>query len=1017
MAPTNPSDPTLGIPQGFRSVVGLGDTPRTIAGRYKLGTALGAGGCGEVFRGKDLLKGGTVAVKVLSPMSTEQLARVRREIAALRILHLPGVVRLIDDGVDDGDHFIVMELVEGTRFPGEGTDGTWATVGPRAVRLLEALALVHTAGIIHRDLKPANVLVDDKGKPTILDFGIARGPALGETITTRTKLLGTPRYLAPEQLCGHATDARADLYAVGVMLFEALTGKPPHPPGDLSELYAARVTRDAPSIHAYLPDIPRRVGLLIDRLLARRPEERPRSAVEALADLGEEATLGGAANRMPRLGSTRVVDQLVEAGLAGRSLTLAGARGSGRSRALKDAAERISEAGRRVAWTVPGARPFESLVPLLGQAPRTVDPGPMLRVRLEELFAEGLVLMVDGVERLDRWSARLLASMDGTILRSGDDGDGIDLPDLSQADLQPLFLGPDRLLHLQEDGARELYTRAGGLPARVTAEVGAWVTAGLAEWRDGRVAIGRAALEQLASGLQVAIPLMPDGERPARLAAPLEELVGWVAMAWPDTSRDILEAATGVPAWELNVELDELVRMGALRVLPDGRLRAAVPDTRSEWPDERRRAAHRALAAALPAGNPRRFAHLVACADFEDAARESLLLARVHGREAKAGLAAGVAMLGLSVARQVEGVPFEAELLEEVVIDALRSWAVGPCESALYELSRSKVDSPRLAALAQLLRGSLDVWRGKAEAAMAAVREVPPLEDEELERWRQIVHVHVAAGWSPARYEQVLDEVEPWSHANPNRETLYTGWLGLLRYRQGRFQEAAALHLRAARAREDRSSRLSAMLNGAAALVEAYEPEEAAELAREALELARSCRLESFEARAEWVLRNAEWRLGRATTPDQELIDAVASLHQPAIEAQICLTEAAVAWRAGLDAEAARIAAAARATWTTTGFVAGATLAEALEVVCSGDTDPARIRAMAGRAMRGTAPRLTLQTLGLLARAAPKLAPTWAGEAERIANLTDRAHWSRRNEVLAIEEALSYCRQTPGSPA
>ena len=425
--------------------------------------------------------------------------------------------------------------------------------------------------------------------------------------------------------------------------------------------------------------------------------------------------------------------------LAGRRLTIGGPRGSGRSRALRDAEERLLAAGRPVAWTTAGARPYESLAALgvlestpTPAASRDVDPGPQLQRALAARFAEGLVLLVDGTDRLDRWSARLLADTPGPILGVGPEGQSI--PDLTEEELRPLFHGPDRLLHLQEDGARELHARAGGRPSRLAAEVSAWVGAGLAEWSGGRLVVRRADLHRLASGLQVALPHLPEGERRARLAGPLDDVVGWAAMAWPDTTAALLEAVMDVPPWELHVEIDELLELGALRLLPDGRLRAEVPDGRGEWPEERRRTAYRRIAAALPAGNPRRFAHLVSAGDFAEAAAEAQALARRLEDEGQEGLAAGVLVSGLSVARQASGAPGEEALLELLATGALRAQSVAACERALYELGRATRPSERRTMLTRLLRGAVAHWRGRLDEAEAAVETVPEPDTEELGR-------------------------------------------------------------------------------------------------------------------------------------------------------------------------------------------------------------------------------------------------------------------------------------------
>ncbi|MEO1233903.1 MAG: serine/threonine-protein kinase, partial [Myxococcota bacterium] len=189
--------------------------------------SLGRGAFGEVFRCVDEVTGHDVALKRLRPLAPLDGQRVRREICALRLLREPGVVRLLDDFEEDEAVHLVMSLVDGKPFPGAFVDG-WDSLEPVVVSILETLARVHSAGVVHRDLKPANVLVDARASPVLLDFGLASGSVIGDRLTTDGEIVGTPHYLAPEQAFGAEVDGRADLYALGAMLYEALSGRVPH---------------------------------------------------------------------------------------------------------------------------------------------------------------------------------------------------------------------------------------------------------------------------------------------------------------------------------------------------------------------------------------------------------------------------------------------------------------------------------------------------------------------------------------------------------------------------------------------------------------------------------------------------------------------------------------------------------------------------------------------------------------------------------------------------------------------
>lgn len=277
---------------GPRSAVRTPYRPGEIVGRrYRLGSVLGRGAGGEVFVARDELLDREVAVKILEGFRRPDLDRVRQEIAALRLLRLPGVVHMVDEGTDRGHPYIAMEVAVGARFPG-AIDGpcAWSDLVRPLVALLETLERVHVAGFLHRDLKPSNVVVDEAGRVTVLDLGLA-WRAVSDDESGPDSRVGTPAYMAPERHDGSSASVRSDLYSVGVMAVEALAGR--RPEND----------RDARRRLAQL-DLPADARRLLAALLAEAPDDRPASANEALDLIGGEVRdrLDRVSGRLARLG-------------------------------------------------------------------------------------------------------------------------------------------------------------------------------------------------------------------------------------------------------------------------------------------------------------------------------------------------------------------------------------------------------------------------------------------------------------------------------------------------------------------------------------------------------------------------------------------------------------------------------------------------------------------------------------------------------------------------------------------
>ncbi len=253
-------------------------------GRYRLERQLGAGGMGTVWVGHQIALDRAVAVKVLHVTGATSRARLRREALALAAVHHPAVVEVHDYGeTADGVPYIVMELVRGEGLA-ERMARRGAMPAEEAVALvlplLEGLAAAHGAGIIHRDIKPENVILADAGAtPKLLDFGIA-AVALDESdarLTTDGGIIGTPAYMAPEQMRGETVDERTDVWAVGVMLYELIAGEAPFGGGNVFAVLA-RAASQPPPYPRQAPGLDGRLWALLMNALRKNPAERTPSA-------------------------------------------------------------------------------------------------------------------------------------------------------------------------------------------------------------------------------------------------------------------------------------------------------------------------------------------------------------------------------------------------------------------------------------------------------------------------------------------------------------------------------------------------------------------------------------------------------------------------------------------------------------------------------------------------------------------------------------------------------------------
>jgi eukaryotic-like serine/threonine-protein kinase len=278
-------------------------TGQILSERYRVLDKIGEGGMGVVYRAEHIHMRKALAIKILHPELTtvsEVVQRFEREAQAAGQIEHPNVCAATDFGrAASGAFFLVMEYLEGKPLSDVLKDEGSISL-PRALRIAQqmcaALSRAHELGIVHRDLKPENVLLVERGgNPDfvkILDFGIARVPTLTEsghhkTLTRAGFVMGTPAYLSPEQGSGQEVDHRADLYSLGIVLFEMISGRRPFDSPSTVELIGMHVTRPAPSLSrmAASVKIPRRLDQLQARLLAKEPHQRPQSAAEVRDEL------------------------------------------------------------------------------------------------------------------------------------------------------------------------------------------------------------------------------------------------------------------------------------------------------------------------------------------------------------------------------------------------------------------------------------------------------------------------------------------------------------------------------------------------------------------------------------------------------------------------------------------------------------------------------------------------------------------------------------------------------------
>ena len=266
---------------------------KKLDGRYLIESLIGVGGMANVYRGKDPQTGNAVAVKGLKEelMDNEELVRrFKNESKAISILSHPNIVKVYDVSVSDRMQYIVMEYIDGITLKEylkqRGGALTWKETVHFATQILAALEHAHAKGIVHRDVKPQNIMLLADGSIKMMDFGIARF-SRAQSQTVSDKAIGSVHYISPEQAKGDKTDARTDIYSVGVMLYEMLSGQLPFDGTGAVSIAIMQISEKPRPLAEVAPNVPEGLRQITEKAMSKEPDDRYQSAREMLDAITE----------------------------------------------------------------------------------------------------------------------------------------------------------------------------------------------------------------------------------------------------------------------------------------------------------------------------------------------------------------------------------------------------------------------------------------------------------------------------------------------------------------------------------------------------------------------------------------------------------------------------------------------------------------------------------------------------------------------------------------------------------
>ncbi len=608
------------------------------------------------------------------------------------------------------------------------------------------------------------------------------------------------------------------------------------------------------------------------------------------------------------------------------------------------------------------------------------------------------MLLVDCPDQLDPWTARILNRLSGVgiVVSVGVSGAIPTLGPLTSSDLMELFEGPDHFLHLREDAASLVLERTRGVVGRVERELDAWLAGRLAQRRGGLIAVDRPTLDQIASAPPFAF--WPATNAVLELDDHLRSVLSWVVLAAGAITAAQLAEATGRPEWEVEVGLDELLRLGVVgRLGESGWYALVAPPGLQRALDSDAGDVHRRLARVFPAGSEARLRQLLSAGDLAEAIGCAAAAAELALAQGRAGRALGTLVGVLGNAR---GPGLDAGI--EVAVPLLCRGAIREGTADALRVAAHCLDRLGGEAAAEglrLLKAEGLSSRGQHAEAMAAIAGSAAPADLDLHLATAAIELRMAVreGKEPARATLARHQRRFGAYRSA-RSRLAT-WGGIVAYAAGDYAGAAELH-RLAGSLASGHEMLTARVNLVVALLDCFRPGEAAVEAERLRDDARGLRAPRMEAHGETLLMVARYRSAQPVSLDDELVAASAMVSMDMRHSNLCLTGAADAWRNGDLARAQSLARSAEAAAREARRPDLTLLPRALRTAL-GDTDSSSL-ALSGDIAVSKLPRQAVQAAGLLAAAGAWTGPIRAEWPDSV----PRDFVATRLEVLSLGEAV-----------